>query len=135
VNIYLILFYTHVTSALTSITFFMVRGCWMLTDHALLQHRFVRIAPHVVDTVLLASAIALTVTLSQYPFVNNWLTVKFFALVGYIILGTIALRRGKTKFLRTLALVAAILLFGFIVSVAWYHHPLGFLLWFRTSTP
>lgn len=128
-NIYTLVFYTHVSSALVSISFFMVRGYWMLADDSLLQHRLVRVLPHVVDTVLLASAITLTVILHQYPFVNDWLTVKFFALVGYIILGTIALRRGRTRLQRTVALVSAVVVFGFIVSVAWYHHPLGFLLW------
>jgi uncharacterized membrane protein SirB2 len=123
------LFYTHVTCAIASISLFCVRGFWMLTDNSLLDHRVVRVAPHVIDTILLASAIALTFQINHFPFLNAWLTVKFFALITYIILGTIALRRGKTKRHRTVAFVLSVGIFAFIVSVAYYHHPLGVFIW------
>lgn len=126
---YTIAFYTHVTAGVISISFFLVRGYWMMTGNALLQAKVTRIAPHIVDTVLLASAVVLTLILNQYPFINDWLTVKFFALVAYIMLGTIALKRGRTRAIRQSALVAAVAVFGFIVSVAWYHHPLGIFVW------
>ena len=124
-NAYNPLLYTHVGSALVSIGFFMLRGYWMLTENGLLQHKFVRIAPHVVDTVLLASAIALTIIIGQYPFVNSWLTIKLVALGVYIAVGMIALKRGKTKATRAAAFVAAVLVFLFIVSVALTHNPYG----------
>lgn len=126
---YTIAFYTHVSAAAISISLFAVRGYWMLTGNPLLQARVTRVAPHVVDTILLGSAIILTVILNQYPFVNTWLTVKFFALIAYIVLGTVALKRGRTLAIRSSALVAAVAVFGFIVSVAWYHHPLGIFVW------
>jgi uncharacterized membrane protein SirB2 len=124
---YTLMLATHLSCVLLSITFFAVRGYWMVTDNVLLQHRLVRILPHVIDTLLLASAISLTILLRQYPFVHDWLTVKVIALVVYILLGTIALHRGKDKRQRILALIAAMVVFGFIVSVAHYHNPLGFL--------
>lgn len=99
----------------------------MLRANKLLNLKVVKILPHVIDTILLGSAIVLTVILSAYPFEHNWLTVKLLALVVYIVLGTIALKQGKTPAIRGIAFVAAILTFGFIVSVAWYHHPLGLL--------
>lgn len=99
----------------------------MTTENPLLIHKAVRIAPHLVDTILLVSAIGLTLLIDQYPFQTDWLTVKFFALIAYILLGTIALKRGKTRTIRYLALASAILTFGFIVSVAWNHQPLGML--------
>jgi uncharacterized membrane protein SirB2 len=116
----------HMTTALLSITFFLVRGYWMLTDNGLLQHKVTRIAPHIIDTLLLASAIGLMFIVAQYPFTDSWLTVKLFALVAYIVLGTIAIKRGKTKAQRTMALVAALLVFVYIVSVAFTKNPLGF---------
>ncbi|HKI74301.1 MAG TPA: SirB2 family protein [Pseudomonadales bacterium] len=115
----------HVLSALVSICFFILRGIWMMMESRLLQKKFVRIAPHVIDTLLLASAIVLTILIGQYPFVNGWLTVKLIALIVYIGLGVVALRAGKTKGVRIVAFVAAILVFGFIVSVALTHNPLG----------
>lgn len=124
-NFYTLTLYLHVTSAIVSISFFMLRGYWMLTENQWLNHKFVKISPHIIDTLLLASAIALSMLISQYPFVTDWLTVKLFALIMYIVIGTIALKRGKTKTIRSWALAAAILAFGFILTVAYYHHPLG----------
>ena len=54
----------------------------------------------------------------QYPFAQSWLTAKVIALIVYIALGTIALKRGKTKAVRSGALLAAIVTFAYIVSVA-----------------
>jgi len=119
--------FVHLTCALISISLFLVRGYWMLTDNLLLQHKVTRVAPHVIDTVLLASAIALMFIVAQYPFVNSWLTAKFFALLAYIVLGTIAIKRGKTKPQRTIALVAALGVFAYLVSVALTRNPLGFM--------
>lgn len=126
-NSYLLAYYTHVTCVVLSISLFLVRGFWMLRASELLNLKIVKILPHVIDTILLGSAIVLTVILSQYPLVHSWLTVKLLALIAYIVLGTIALKRGKTPGVRSIAFAAAILTFGFIVSVAWYHHPLGIL--------
>jgi len=97
----------------------------MLNDNNLFQHKLIRVFPHIVDTILLAAAISLTIMIQQYPFVNHWLTIKVVFLVIYIMLGVIALRLGKTKQQRTLALVLAGLCFAFIASVAHYHHPAG----------
>ena len=74
--------------------------------------------PHVVDTLLLTSALVLVFWSGQYPFVQAWLTAKVLALVVYIVLGTIALKRGKTKGVRSFALLAALATFAYIVAVA-----------------
>lgn len=124
-NNYLVAYYIHVTCVILSITLFLTRGFWMLRGSGMLDHKAVKILPHVIDTILLASAIGLTVILSQYPFIHNWLTVKVVALIVYIGLGTVALKRGKTPTIRGIAFVGAIITFGYIVSVAWYRHPFG----------
>lgn len=108
----------HVTSAAISVAGFLVRGLWMLADSPRLRERWVRIAPHVVDTILLASAIYLAVTIRQYPGVNPWLTAKVAALVVYIVLGSIGLKRGKTRRIRIIAWLAALATFAYIVGVA-----------------
>ena len=84
----------------------------------MLQQRWVKIVPHVVDTLLLTSALTLVFWSGQYPFEQPWLTAKVLALIVYIALGTIALKRGKTKFIRSLAWVAALATFTYIVVVA-----------------
>lgn len=124
---YMALKHSHMMFAAISGLFFLVRGAWMLMESSMLQKKWVKILPHIVDTLLLACAIGLCVVLGQYPFAVDWLTVKVVMLVAYIVLGVIALKRGKTKAIRTLAFFAAIACFLFMVSVAFSHHPLGFL--------
>ena len=100
----------------------------MMQESDLLQLRVVRFLPHIIDTVLLLAAVALTILVNQFPLVTHWLTVKLVALIIYISLGMVALRLGKTKNQRVIAFFLALTVFGFIVSVAYFHHPLGILL-------
>jgi len=97
---------------------FFVRGIWMLRASPLLQRRWVKVVPHVIDTVLLASALTMVVWSGQYPFAQDWLTAKLIALIVYIGLGTVALKRGATKTVRAAAFVGALLVFAYIVKVA-----------------
>lgn len=103
---------------------FFVRGVWMLRDSSLLQQRWVKVAPHIVDTLLLASAIALAWQLGISPLEHPWLAGKIVALLLYIGIGTIALKRGKTKRIRLFAWLTAQVVFLYIVSVAVTHNPL-----------
>lgn len=123
---YPMLKHLHMSFALLSGSLFILRGVWMLRASAMLQRRWVRIAPHIVDTVLLASAIWLAVWSGQYPFEQGWLTAKVVALVGYIGLGMVALKRGKTPGVRAAAFAGALLLFVYILAVARTRMPLPF---------
>ena len=115
---YLFIKHLHITLAVVSGSFFLLRGLWMLAESPMLRQRWVRTLPHVVDTLLLASALVLVVWSGQYPFGQNWLTAKVLALVAYIGLGTIALKRGKTPSVRRFALLAALATFAYIAAVA-----------------
>lgn len=115
----------HVATVLISISVFLIRFYWMIIGSKLLTIKPVKIIPHVNDTILLISAIALAVNVEQYPFVDQWLTVKVIALLVYILLGTVALKRGRKKNIRIVAGFAAILTFAFIVSVAATRSPAG----------
>ena len=114
----------HLTSVATSYALFVLRGVWMLQGSALLQRRWVRIVPHVVDTVLLGSAVAMALMIRQYPFVAGWLTAKLLALLLYIVLGSFALKRGGTRNRRIAAWFAAQVVFFYIVAVALTRNPL-----------
>ncbi|MDR5771777.1 SirB2 family protein [Caballeronia sp. LP006] len=116
----------HMTCAGLSIAGFLLRWIWMLADSRLLQKRAVKIVPHIVDTVLLVSAIALVVIIG-FDANAAWLAAKIAGLVVYIVLGTFALKRGRTKTSRAIFGVLAIVVFAFIASVARTHDPLGFL--------
>lgn len=115
----------HVGSVATSYALFVLRGVWMMRDSPLLAARWVKVTPHVVDTVLLVSAIMLAVASRQYPLAAPWLTAKVAALVIYIGLGTVALKRGRTRGVRIAAWIAAQAVFGYIVMVAVTRNPLG----------
>ena len=113
----------HVGSAMLSISGFVLRGVWMQQDSPLLRARVTRVLPHVVDTVLLLSAIALALRIAQYPFVHAWLTAKVLALLAYIVLGSFALKRGRTRRTRNIAFAAALGVFLYIVAVAIARSP------------
>ena len=85
----------------------------------------VKALSYTIDTMLLTAALMLTTILQQYPFVDGWLTMKVLLLVMYIMLGYRALR-GRTARTRWASLAGAALTYGFIVSVARAHDPLGF---------
>ena len=120
---YLAIKHLHIACALASGSLFLLRGVWMLQGSARLTARWVKIAPHLIDTLLLVSAITLALRSRQYPFAQPWLTAKLLALCVYVVLGTIALKRGRSKTVRTVALVAALVTFAYIVAVAVTRNP------------
>ena len=98
----------------------------MIQDSDLLKQKWTRILAPIIDTVLLVSAIVLTIRINQYPFVDSWLTAKVLALVLYIALGMVALTYGRTKNIRVVAWLASLICFGYIVSVAVTRNPVVF---------
>lgn len=111
---YLIARHVHQTAVGITLLLFLLRGAWMLRHSPLLQRRWVRIVPHLNDSVLLAAALYMTATIGLQP----WIVAKLAALVIYILLGIVALRRGRTLALRTAAFAAALVVLGYIVAVA-----------------
>ena len=120
---YLLLKPVHVATVVLTFVLFVVRGLWMLRAPQRLQHGWVRVVPHVIDTVLLASGVGLAVLIHQYPGTSGWLSAKIVGLVVYIVLGTYALRRGRTRRARAGYWVAALAVFAYIVAVAVTHDP------------
>lgn len=114
----------HVSFVIITFILFFIRGIWMITDSDLAQRKWTRWLPPVIDTILLASAIVLAVTIHQYPFVHAWLTTKVVFLFLYIGLGMLALTYGKTKTVRVSAWLAAQLCFVYIAAVAITKNPL-----------
>jgi len=108
----------HVSCVVLSGLGFALRGGWMLLDSPRLQQRWVRTLPHLVDTLLLGSALMLAVLGRQYPFADAWLTAKLGGLLAYIVCGSIALKRGRSKAVRSVFFGLALLAYGYIVSVA-----------------
>jgi uncharacterized membrane protein SirB2 len=122
---YTLVWTIHVGCVALSLAGFAARGALMLAGSPLLEARFVRVAPHVVDTLLLASAAWLSWFVAQYPFVHGWLTAKLLALAAYVVLGSVALRRGRTRGARAAALAGALAVAAYIVAVALARDPRG----------
>jgi len=121
---YTLLKHLHIFCAAASYALFLLRGIWMLRDSSIMRQRWVKIAPHAIDTLLLASAIALAYTIGQYPFADDWLSAKVVALLLYIALGFVALKYSRSKTMRLSAWLTAQVVFGYIVLVALNHDPL-----------
>lgn len=115
---YTVLKMIHIGSVVLSFSLFFLRGIWLIQDSANLRQRWVKILPHVIDTVLLISAILLAMTIRQNPLEHAWLTAKVSGLLIYISLGMVAIRFGKTRRIRITAWVAALCVFAYIVLVA-----------------
>jgi uncharacterized membrane protein SirB2 len=110
-----------------SLAGFFLRGLLLARGSPLMNRRWIRVLPHLNDTVLLAAALSLILMSGQYPFVDGWLTAKVLGLTVYIILGSLALRAGSTPKIRIAAWLAALVVFCWILSVALSRQPLGFL--------
>ena len=124
---YILLKHVHMTLAATSLSLFLLRGLWMFAGSPMLARGWVRRTPHLVDSLLLASAIALAWWAGVSPVSSPWLGAKITALVAYIVLGSIALKYGKTRASRLAAFVAATGCSAHIVTTAVTKIPLLFL--------
>ena len=112
---YIALKHLHTTAAALSLLFFIIRAYWSVIESAVLQKKAIRIAPHVIDTILLACGLAMAYTLG---FNQGWIWAKLVALVLYIVVGTVAIKRGKTPVTRGIAALGAVVIFFYIVGVA-----------------
>jgi uncharacterized membrane protein SirB2 len=119
----------HQAAVVVSVTGFFARGVGAFAGAAWVRARTARTLPHVVDTVLLATALWMAAILRATPGNAPWLYAKIGGLLLYIALGMLALRPGRPLPLRAGAWVAALLTFGWIVSVALTKNPLGALRW------
>ena len=113
----------HIGFAVLSVSLFVLRAYWSVTGSSRLGQRWVRILPHVIDTLLLVCGVALMCLLQAWPHQTPWLATKLLALILYIGLGTMAIKRGASPTKRLLYAVAALLVFVYIVGVAIQHHP------------
>lgn len=118
----------HICCAVISIAGFALRGYWMLSGNTLLQHRLSRFLPHIIDSLLLASAVGMLLVWGVSPLQLPWLSAKIIALLVYIGLGAVALRFGSTRRVRIAAYGLALISAGYILSVAYSKSPLGLLL-------
>jgi uncharacterized membrane protein SirB2 len=119
----------HVTAVILSGLLFTLRGSAQLLGARWTMAAPLRYLSYTIDTALLTAALMLVTVLHQYPFVQAWLTVKVVLLVVYVVLGSLALKRGNTRATRLYCFLAALAVYLFMASVARAHHPLGVFTW------
>ncbi len=120
---YLMVKHFHMTFAILSLLFFIVRACWAVSGSAMLSRPFVRIAPHVIDTLLLVCGLYLLSAIGMQAFI----VAKLIALVLYILLGTMAIKRARTQGQKALFAILAVLVFIYILGAAFKHSPWSWL--------
>jgi uncharacterized membrane protein SirB2 len=120
--VYAVVKQLHLAAVALSWTLFFLRGVWMIADSPRLKARWVRVVPHVNDTILLVAGVYLATFVGLQP----WILAKLAALVAYILIGMVAITRGPTKPVRIVAWIAAQCVFLYIVAVALRKNPLPF---------
>jgi uncharacterized membrane protein SirB2 len=131
---YLEIRHIHIAAVLSSGALFLVRALagnvfgatWTMSAP-------LRYLSYTIDSILLTAALMLMTIVKQFPFVDGWLTAKVLLLTAYIVLGSYALKRAKTKGGRLLFTGAALIVFLFIVTIARTHSPLGILSLLQTG--
>lgn len=108
----------HMSFAMISILGFLGRGILKINESPLVEKKLVKVLPHVIDTVLLASAIALVVMSGQYPWAEPWVGAKVLGLIVYIGLGVVVMRTAKTRQARIMAFALALVTAAYILMVA-----------------
>lgn len=125
IEYYLPLRQAHLTAVTLSLALFAARGAGVLAGAAWPMHRRTRWASVTIDTLLLTAGVLLWAALGLNPARDLWLGAKLVLLVGYIVLGSFALRRARTGRARAIFYVASLGCAAFMLTVAWAHHPSG----------
>ncbi|NQZ31591.1 MAG: SirB2 family protein [Oceanospirillaceae bacterium] len=121
---YLIVKHSHMTLMLISVIFLIIRVLASTQNAQWLQQKWAKIAPHVIDTFLLVSALVLMVIIAQYPIANHWLSAKVIGLVAYIGFGTLAFKGQKSTVKKLAFLLLALGCIGYMISVAVTKSPM-----------
>ncbi|HVI57435.1 MAG TPA: SirB2 family protein [Luteimonas sp.] len=120
--------HVHILAVVLSGSLFALRGAFALAGARWPHAASVRYLSYAIDTTLLTAALMLLTILPGAMFANGWLATKLALVVAYVVLGVLALRRGRTRGIRLGCFAAALLVFATIFGIARMHHPLGWLL-------
>ena len=117
----------HIGAVLASGAFFAMRGAGVLSGMRWPLAAPLRYLSYSIDITLLTAALMLVAMLPSAVFANHWLTVKLVLLVIYVVLGSFALRRGRSARVRGICFVFAVAVYAFMFGIAHMHQPLGWL--------
>ena len=115
----------HVSAVVVSGCLFAVRGAFAWAGfREQVMAPPLRYLSYAIDTVLLAAGIGLAVAFSIDPFSSPWLGAKLLLLLGYFVLGSLALKRGRTRRIRRVSYLGALVVYLLMIGIARSHDPL-----------
>ncbi|GAA6173212.1 SirB2 family protein [Colwellia sp. KU-HH00111] len=117
----------HMTLAALSVALFTLRFIWLLSHSAKLNAKWVKITPHIIDTLLLGIGVMMAVQYSMNPFEQLWLGEKLLAIIAYIFTGYYTLKLARTKAMQIFGYLGAIGWVMLIVRLAMTREPMFFL--------
>ncbi|VAW89419.1 hypothetical protein MNBD_GAMMA18-175 [hydrothermal vent metagenome] len=120
-GIYEVIKYIHIGCVFLSLLGFCLRSCFLLFNPEKLSQRWLKYPPHIIESLLLLSALAMLPLIGQYPFVDSWLTAKFMAMLLYIGVAGYTLRATHTFKLKLVYILLSLSIFLYIVGVAVFH--------------
>ena len=116
--LYLIIKHLHMTTAILSGTGFFIRGWLVQLQHPVMEKIWMRVLPHINDTILLFCAIWLAWTLKLIPGLDLWISCKIILLIMYVVFGVFALRRGKNQRQKIIFFILAMICYLSILVIA-----------------
>ncbi len=117
----------HMTLAVLSVSLFTLRFIWTLANSSKLQAKWIKITPHVIDTLLLTVGVVMVVQYSINPIEQLWLGEKLLAVVAYIFTGYFTLKLARNKPMQIIGYLGAMGWVMLIVRLAMTHEPLFFV--------
>lgn len=124
---YVIIKQIHVLTVIVSFIGFFMRGMVVMSRSSQVNARWFRVVPHINDTILIVTAVVLTIYIGQYPFADAWLTAKLVALVFHVVVGAYAIKHAKTFTAQLLSWLFSIVVFVYIVGVAYTRDVYSYL--------
>lgn len=115
----------HILAVLASGGLFLLRGVAVQAGARWAMAAPLRWLSYAIDTALLTAAMMLLTILPGALYSNGWLAVKLVLLVVYVVLGSMALKRGRTPRSRLVCFIAALAVYAAMLGIARSHHPLG----------
>lgn len=125
---YLTLKYLHILCVASSFALFFIRGVWVMRSYPPAQEPWVRVLPHAIDGLLVATALGMLAVGPRTLWDGNWMVVKIALVLVYVATSLYALRFAKSTIQKIVLWCAALVVFLFATTVAVLHHPMGILL-------
>ncbi|KOR30946.1 hypothetical protein TI04_03375 [Achromatium sp. WMS2] len=115
---FLLVKYIHIAAVVVTSTLFLWRWYLTVVESDIMQQLWVKVLPHVNDSIILVSGVTMIWMSRQYPTNQPWLAAKILAILIYILLASVAIKYGYTRRWRLIAGILAVLCLWYIMMIA-----------------